>query len=386
VPHDLHRDARLLVVDDQEAAVDAVKRTLRTAGYANVRSTYDPRHVLAIYDEFRPDLLLLDLDMPHMDGLAVMRQLGSRVAKDAYFPVLILTGDDTPESKQAALSLGAKDFLVKPCDRVELRLRVENLLETRFLYLTLQAHNDSLEAAVRARTRELEEAQIEIASRLAIAAEFRDDETGQHSGRVGRLAALIAWNLKLPLDQVVMIGQAAPLHDVGKIGIPDAILMKKDRLTADELQSMHAHTTIGARILGRSRCALLRLAEVIALYHHERWDGTGYAKLKGEDIPLAARITAVADTFDAMTHDRRYRPALAVSVARSEIARHSGTQFDPRVVEAFLRSSPAELEIDSTEVSKQLWSLAVAALAPDYQLESGGPHAAGVVAGNRSAI
>lgn len=378
MPHDLHQDARLLVVDDQEAAVEAVKRTLRTAGYANVRSTYDPRQVLAIYDDFRPDLLLLDLHMPHMDGLAVMRQLEPRVAMDGYFPVLILSGDDTAESKQAALSLGAKDFLVKPCDRVELRLRIENLLETRFLYLALQAQNDSLEAAVRARTKELEEAQIEIAARLAIAAEFRDDETGQHSGRVGQIAALIAFNLGLPLDQVVMIGQAAPLHDVGKIGIPDAILMKKDRLTADELQSMHSHTTIGARILGRSRCALLRLAEVIALYHHERWDGTGYAKLKGEDIPLAARITAVADTFDAMTHDRRYRPALSVSEARSEIAMYSGTQFDPRVVEAFLRNSPAELAVPSDDPSQREW--------PVYGLESGGSEAMCLVPVNGNSI
>jgi putative two-component system response regulator len=163
-----------------------------------------------------------------------------------------------------------------------------------------------------------------------------------------------------------MIAQAAPLHDVGKIGIPDAILMKKDRLTADEVVSMQAHTTIGARILGGSRCALLRLAETIALCHHERWDGTGYAKVKGEDIPLPARITAVADTFDAMTHDRRYRPALSVSDARSEIARHSGTQFDPTIVEAFLLTTPAEWAIYLAD-SSGLRRLA-------DQLESAGSH------------
>lgn len=378
VPHEPYSNAHLLVVDDHEAAVEALKRTLRTAGYANVRSTNDPRQVLPMYDDFRPDLLLLDLHMPYMDGLAVMKQLESRVRRDGYFPVLMLTGDNTAESKQAALSLGVKDFLVKPYDQVELRLRVENLLETRFLYLALQARSESLEAAVRERTKELEDAQMEIAARLAIAAEFRDDETGQHSGRVGRIAALIARNLGLSFEEVLMIGQAAPLHDLGKIGIPDAVLLKMDELTPDERQTMQVHTTIGARILGGSHCALLRLAETIALYHHERWDGTGYARLKGADIPLAARITAVADTFDAMTHDRRYRPALSVWAARSEIARQSGTQFDPRVVEAFFLNGLAGLAIQLADPPHREW--------PVYGLESGSPEAVGILSVNRNRI
>lgn len=377
MPHEPYSNARLLVVDDQEAAVEALKRTLRAAGYANVHSTNDPRQVLPMYDDFRPDLLLLDLHMPYMDGLAVMNQLESRVNRDGYFPVLVLTGDNTAESKQAALSRGVKDFLVKPCDQVELRLRVENLLETRFLYQALRARSESLEAAVRARTKELEEAQMEIAARLAIAAEFRDDETGQHSARVGRIAAVIARNLGLSSEEVVMIRQAAPFHDLGKIGIPDVILLKVDELTADERQAMQVHTTIGAHILGGSHCALLRLAETIALYHHERWDGTGYAKVKGADIPLAARITAVADTFDAMTHDRRYRPALSISAARSEIASQSGTQFDPTVVEAFLLDGLAGLAIQVADHSQQGW--------PAYQLESCSPHAVRIGLGNRSA-
>jgi len=334
---------RILVVDDEPAVTNSIQRTLRTACYGNVQSTCDPRQVLSIYDDFQPDLLLLDLHMPYLDGLAVMKQLAARTARRGYFPVLVLTGDLTAGSKQAALSLGAKDFLVKPCDSVELLLRVKNLLETRFLYVELQAQNVTLEQAVRERTKDLEQTQVELAARLALAADFRDDETGKHTARVGRLAALIARSLGQPNYEVAMIGQAAPLHDVGKIGIPDAILLKPGKLTPEEMRLMQGHTAIGARILGGSRSDLLRLAEAIALYHHERWDGTGYAKVKGEDIPLAARITAVADAFDAMTHNRPYRPACSVPDAIAEIARESGRHFDPAVVEAFLWLKPAEL-------------------------------------------
>lgn len=235
---------------------------------------------------------------------------------------------------------------MKPCDPVELRLRVKNLLETRFLYAQLQSRNESLEEAVRERTEDLEQAQIELAARLGIAAEYRDDKSGQHAARVGRLAALIASNLDLPNYQATMIGRAAPLHDVGKIGVPDAVLLKpEDELTPEETATLRAHTVIGARMLGGSRSELLRLAEAIALYHHEHWDGTGYGGVRGEDIPLCARITAVADAFDTVARGSRRR-ALPVPEARNEIRRRAGTQFDAAVVEAFLRITPAELSLD----------------------------------------
>ena len=289
-----------------------------------------------LYVKFRPDLILLDLHMPHRDGLAVMDEL-NQIAEASYLPILMLTGDDTQEAKREALSRGAKDFLNKPFHSDEVLLRINTLLETRFLYLQIQSQNQILEAKVRDRTRELESAQIEIIERLARAAEFRDDNTGQHTERVGQMAALLARQVGLPDPQVSLIRRAAPLHDVGKIGIPDSILLKLGKLTPDEFALVKTHTTIGARILSGSRFTILRLAEEIAFNHHERWDGDGYAGVAGSAIPLAGRIVAVADVFDALTQNRPYKAAWPVNDAIAEIERQRGKQFDPALVDAFLR-------------------------------------------------
>ena len=216
-------------------------------------------------------------------------------------------------------------------------LRIGTLLETRFLYLQIQSQNQILEAKVRDRTRELESAQIEIIERLARAAEFRDDNTGQHTERVGQMAALLARQIGLPDAQVSLIRRAAPLHDVGKIGIPDSILLKLGKLTPDEFALVKTHTSIGARILSGSRFTILRLAEEIAFNHHERWDGDGYAGVVGSAIPLAGRIVAVADVFDALTQKRPYKAAWSISDAITEMERQRGKQFDPTLVDAFLR-------------------------------------------------
>jgi putative two-component system response regulator len=263
----------------------------------------------------------------------------------------MLTGDDTPEAKREALTRGAKDFLNKPFHSDEVLLRIGTLLETRFLYLQVQSQNQILEGKVRDRTRELEAAQIEIIERLARAAEFRDDNTGQHTERVGQMAALIGRQLGLPVAQVALIRRAAPLHDVGKIGIPDAILLKLGKLSPDEFLLVKTHTTIGARILSGSRFPILRLAEEIAFNHHERWDGDGYAQIAGDAIPLAGRIVAVADVFDALTQKRPYKSAWPVADAIAEIDRQRGKQFDPVIVDAFLRivesrDRPATMEDD----------------------------------------
>jgi putative two-component system response regulator len=330
--------AHILIVDDQRPNVRLLERVLEQAGYTTTRGTTDPREVAELFDEFQPDLLLLDLHMPHMDGYTVMEALKTRIPTGGYFPILVVTADITPEAKRRALSAGARDFLSKPFDTTEVLLRIKNLLETRFLHLELQNQNQALEAKVRERTYELEQTQIEILRRLAQAAEFRDDDTGQHTQRVGRLAALLAQDLGLPDQQVELMRLAAPLHDLGKIGIPDHILLKPGRFSADEYEQMKSHTAIGARILSGGRYPLLRMAEEIAYTHHERWDGSGYPLgLAGEDIPLTGRIVAVADAFDALTHARPYKHAWPIKEALVEIARQSGEKFDPCVVAALLR-------------------------------------------------
>ena len=330
------RNARILVVDDEDANVEILRRILTRAGLTEIQSTTDSRQAGPLYTEHRPDLILLDLHMPHMDGLEVMDQL-NEIAQASYLPILILSGDLTPEARRDALSHGAKDFVNKPFQQDELLLRIRTLLETRLLYIQIQSQNQLLEATVRERTRELVEAQIEMIERLAIAAEFRDDNTGHHTQRVGQMSALLARQIGLPDDQVSLIGRAAPLHDVGKIGVPDIILMKMGRLTPAEFEIVKQHTVIGARILSGGKFPLLKLAEEIALSHHERWDGEGYAGMRGAEVPLAGRIVAVADVFDALTQQRPYKPAWPVAEAIAEIDRQRGRQFDPDVVDAFLR-------------------------------------------------
>jgi putative two-component system response regulator len=331
-----YKNARILIVDDEVGNVDLLRRLLERSGFNRVESTNDAREAAGLYVKFRPDLILLDLHMPHMDGLAVMDEL-NQIAEASYLPILMLTGDVSQEAKREALSRGAKDFLNKPFHSDEVMLRIGTLLETRFLYLQIQGQNQMLEAKVRERTRELEAAQIEIIERLARAAEFRDDNTGQHTERVGQMAALLAKQIGLPDAQVALIRRASPLHDVGKIGIPDTILLKMGKLTPEEFEVVKTHTTIGARILSGSRFPILRLAEEIAYNHHERWDGNGYAGIVGDAIPLAGRIVAVVDVFDALTQKRPYKAAWPVGEAIAELDRQRSTQFDPALVDAFLR-------------------------------------------------
>ena len=327
---------RVLVVDDQPPNVLLLERVLRQGGYADLRSTTDPHAVLPLVAEFRPDLLLLDLLMPGLSGFEVMDQLMGVVGDDHFLPVLVLTADVSAATREKALAGGATDFLTKPFDVTEVLLRVKNLLKARFLHVQLHDRNESLEVKVRERTRDLDESRVEVLDRLALAAEFRDDDTGRHTQRVGRVSALLAQAVGLPDDEVELIRHAAPLHDVGKIGIPDVILLKAGKLTPEEFQVMATHTTIGGRILSGGRSPLLRLAEQIALTHHENWDGTGYPTgVRGEAVPIAGRVVAVADVYDALSHQRPYKVAWPVADAAAEVVRLGGTKFDPRVVEAF---------------------------------------------------
>lgn len=330
------KNAKILIVDDEPANVLLLEQTLRREGYSQLKSTTNARQVLPLYAALEPDLLLLDLHMPYITGFSILERLQPLRPRDGYKPILGLTAD--VPTKQKALKMGVTDFLSKPFDGIEVLLRTHNLLQTRFLTLQLHNQHHILEQKVFERTQALEEAKVEILTRLARAAEYRDYETGQHTQRVGNISALLAEMMGLPDEEVELIRQAAPLHDVGKIGISDTILLKPARLTPEEFEQIKTHTTIGGRILGGSAFPLLQTAEQIALSHHERWDGTGYPRgLKGEEIPLVGRIVALADVFDALTNERPYKKAWSLEETAAEIKRQSGRQFDPRVVEAFFQ-------------------------------------------------
>ena len=336
------REARILIIDDHQANIEALKRILRTAGFVSVNSTTDPMIGVGLVQTWSPDLLLLDLHMPGLDGFGVLESIRPQLDGDSHLPVLMLTADSSDDTKRRALAGGVKDFLTKPFDAVEAALRIENLLETRSLYTTVRKQNQLLEERVAERTRELEEAQVEILQRLAAASEFRDDDTGEHTHRVGHLAALLARGVGLSEAEVDLIGRAAPLHDVGKIGIPDSILLKPARLTIKERRIMQTHVTIGAAMLAGGRSPLVQTAERIARSHHERWDGKGYPDGRArEDIPMAARIVGLADFLDALTHNRPYRPAWSVGKTFAAIVKNRGTHFDPTVVDALLASRTA---------------------------------------------
>lgn len=328
-------EGRILVVDNDEAVVRALQRLFRRAGYAEPIGVTDPRQTREVIAAEHPDLLILDLVMPQMDGFTVMGQVTADLEPGEYFPILVLTGDDDPLIRQRALAAGAKDFLGKPFDPAEAEARVRNLLQTRFLTDNLARERDSLEDRVRERTAELADTRAELLHRLARAGEYRDDITGRHAERVGLLSAALAAEMGMDAREVDLIRRTAPLHDIGKIGVPDAILNKPGRLTPTEFELMKEHTVIGARILGGSTSRLLAVARDIALCHHERWDGKGYPEGRSKEaIPIQARIVAVADTFDALSHTRPYKEAVPPADCVAEVIRCSGTHYDPAVVAA----------------------------------------------------
>ena len=336
--------ARILIVDDEPANVLLLQRLLERAGYTNLVTTTESAQVVALCTQSPPDLVLLDLHMPAPDGFEVMRQLDPWLSANAL-PVIVLTADTTREVRQAALAGGAKDFLVKPLDTMEVLLRIRNQLETRFLQVELRRRTLALEQRVYDQHEDLDDARLEMLQRLARASEYRDDNTGEHTQRVGRTSALVARTLDLGEEDVELIGHAATLHDIGKIAVPDLILLKPGRLTGEEFELIKTHVRAGADMLSNSRSPMLQVAERIALTHHEWWDGSGYlAGMRGDEIPLAGRIVAIADVFDALTHDRPYKQAIPLDQALGEIRSLSGRQFDPQVVEAFEALPHADLQ------------------------------------------
>jgi putative two-component system response regulator len=330
------RGSRILVVDDEQSNVTLLATLLRRWGLTDVVETTNSSEVVELCSVAVPDLILLDLHMPPPDGFEVLAQLAPWTHSATPVPVLILTADTTAEVKRRALAHGARDFVTKPFDFEEVRLRIVNLLETRRLQRELRNHGELLEQRIRERTRDLQEARTDILERLARAVEYRDDATGEHTRRVGRTAGMTATELGLGAAAADQITLAAPLHDVGKIAIPDNILLKPGRLSEREFDEMKQHASIGAELLSGSSSPVLETAREIAFTHHERWDGAGYPRgIAGEQIPIAGRIVAVADVFDALTHERPYKRASTAEQALETVLEGAGDVFDPQVVDAF---------------------------------------------------
>jgi len=342
------KSARVLIVDDNLTNVLLLQRLLEAEGYTNVEGVTDPREVMPLYEAQPYDLVLLDIRMPHLDGYQVMGQLRDLSDGD-YLPVMVLTAQTDQETKIKALNVGAMDFLHKPFDRVEALTRIRNMIEARLLHNQVRDQNALLEERVRERTFELEETRMEVVRRLAIAAEYKDNETGLHVLRMSKVARLLGRAMGMSDEDAELLLHAAPMHDIGKIGIADAILLKPGKLTDDERTIMQEHARIGAEILGEHEWPLMHMARLVALTHHEKWDGTGYPKgLKGEDIPLVGRVCAVADVFDALTSDRPYKEGWPIEEAVNFIKEQSGRHFDPNLVEKFLECLPEITHIRET--------------------------------------
>lgn len=349
--------SRILMIDDESLNIDVVRSYLLREGYSNVRATAHAIEALPLIGEFRPDLILLDVHMPDVTGLDILKTIRAD-RETAMIPVVILTASSTSETKLEALECGATDLLSKPVHRGELLARIRNVLSAKAYQDRLCRHSEELEEAVHKRTAELEASRLEVIHCLARAAEFRDDDTGQHIIRVGRYARLIGEELGLPPAHLEILEPAAQLHDVGKIGVPDAILLKPGKLTPEEYEViqrhcgfgkkivdclpareadlLRRHAELGSRIMDIGHSPVLLMAKRIALTHHERWDGTGYPLgLSGEDIPLEGRITAAADVFDALSSKRTYKPAFPLEKCFQIMEEGRGTQFDPQVLTAF---------------------------------------------------
>jgi putative two-component system response regulator len=333
-------NAKILVVDDNPTNVALLEGLLEEDGYTHIYATTDSREVCALHLEHCFDLILLDIRMPHLDGIQVMTKLKEIIDGD-YIPVLVLTAQIDIDTRRRALEQGAKDFLTKPFDDWEVLHRIHNILETR-VYFNRQRHRaDSLDQEVRKRTREVRDTQLEIIRRLGRAAEYKDNETGMHVIRMSKSCQLLARAIGLSEDHAEMLLYASPMHDIGKIGIPDYILLKPGKLNEAEWEVMKQHAKIGSDIVGGHDSELLHMASVIALTHHEKWNGSGYPnQLKGEGIPLEGRITALCDVFDALTSERPYKKAWPVAQAIDYINAESGKHFDPRLTTAFNRILP----------------------------------------------
>lgn len=314
-----------------------LEQMLNNAGYTSVSTTTNPDEVVNLFDTNHYDLILLDLQMPGMDGFEVMAKL-KEMDPDSYLPVLVITAQ--PNHKVHALQVGAKDFISKPFELSEVLARVRNLLEVRLLHKRLKEYNTQLELKVQERTNELQESNLETLYTLARAVEFKDEDIGTHVQRISYCTQAFARLLHQDDDFIKRIFFSSPLHDVGKIGVPDHILLKPGPLTPEEWKIMRGHTTMGAKILGNRKSHYLKMGAEIAQNHHERWDGGGYPNgLSGDQIPLSARIMNICDIYDALRSKRPYKHAFShpqtVEIITNGDGRTQPEHFDPVILDTF---------------------------------------------------
>lgn len=345
------KEAKILIVDDQPANVTLIEKMLDIDGYINVISTTDPTQVESMYMEQNSDLVLLDLNMPVMDGYQVLSKI--REVDPDYPPIIVLTAQSDRESRIKALDLGARDFLAKPFDRVELMTRIRNMLEVRIMTKAIKNQNKILDGMVKERTKELVDTRLEVIRRLGRAAEYRDDMTGFHIIRMSRYSQLLAIAAGMSEKEAEMLLNASPMHDIGKIGIPDNVLMKPGKLDPEEWAIMKTHVDIGVEILSGSSSSLMEMAAEVAQNHHEKWDGSGYPHaLSGDNIPFTGRVVAIADVFDALTTERPYKDAWPVEEAVEYLKDQSGKHFEPKLVDHFINILPDILQVRSQYAEK----------------------------------
>ncbi|HQT45842.1 MAG: two-component system response regulator [Acidocella sp. 20-63-7] len=333
------------IIDDNATNLDLFQAVLRRLPFALEIHCYScPQKALAACTRALPDLLVVDYMMPLMNGHQFA--LAFRALPGAgNIPMVMVTAATGREIKRTALEIGVTDFLTKPVDIYEMRARLTNLLKLRESQIVLENHNQRLAEEVRAATRNILDRERELIHRLTKASECRDPETGTHIVRMAEYAAIIARKIGLASDYCDLIMRAAPMHDIGKVGIPDNILLKPGALTEAEFELMKQHTVIGHDLLKSSDSELIQLGAQIALSHHEQYDGNGYPNGRvGEKIPLAAQIVSIADVFDALTTVRRYKRAWSAEEAVRYVIEHRGLRFAPRCVDGFLSAMP---EIDA---------------------------------------
>jgi response regulator RpfG family c-di-GMP phosphodiesterase len=329
---------KILLVDDQPISLLYLKKTLSRLTDVQITTRFDANEALELCADTQWNLIVADYQMPGMNGLDFIRQF-RKIKGGEETPILMVTASTDPNVKYQLLDLGIVDFLHKPADASEVIARARNLISLHKATASLKNHNQELKKGVQEMTKVLAEREQESLIVLAKAAESRDPQTGSHLLRMASYSKIIALALGLSEDEAEEIYLAAPMHDVGKIGIPDRILLKDGKLTPDEWLEMKQHTTYGYNILGSSVTPILKLGGVIALNHHEAWDGSGYPNGKrGHEIPLCARIVAVADVFDALMSARPYKQAWSLDEALNELTKISGVRLDAECVSAFMQS------------------------------------------------